>query len=212
MEQGRPMDHALIRLGLTVGTVGFRLRVEGALPPDGPLIIAANHVSYVDPVVLGGVIGRAGRIPRFVIGKWVANHAIMGPVFRRSSAIPAGESLRLALQVLMEGRTVVVYPEGHVGRPDRPLRAKLGVAVLSKRSGAPVLPVALWGMQRGDRRLSWARRRSAAIVFGTPLPPVSGNERVAANEILEGIRALLPRAQALSGSPTLGMKAQPPAP
>jgi 1-acyl-sn-glycerol-3-phosphate acyltransferase len=200
------MDHALIAFGQTVATLGFRLRVEGEIPPDGPLIIAANHISLVDPVVLGFVIGRAGRIPRFIIGDFLLTHAITGPVFRRSSAIPASQSLRQAPAVLEAGRTVVVYPEGHVARRDRPLRAKLGVALLSKRTGAPVLPVALAGMERQERPLGWARRRPAAIVFGTPLPAATGNERVAANAILDAIRALLPRAQALAGSPTLGMK------
>lgn len=201
------MDHALIGLGRTIAAVGFRLRVEGAIPPDGPLIIAANHISFVDPVVLGGVVGRAGRIPRFIIGDFLLTQRLTGPVFSRSSVIPASRSLSEAPEVLRAGRTVVVYPEGHVGRQDRPLRAKLGVALLSKRAGAPVLPVALWGMERGDRSLSWARRRPAAIVFGAPLPPAAGNERVAANAILDAIRDLLPRAQALAGSPEVGMRA-----
>ncbi len=213
IEQGRPFDWLLVAAVRPVVFALFRLRVEGEVPAlGGPLIVAANHVSFLDPVVLGVIVGRSGRIPRFLVTAGAYDHPISGPVFRRTSVIrvgrgAGGRALALAEEALHAGGTVVIYPEGHVGGSDRQLRAKLGVVALSRRTGAPVLPVAQWGMQRGERRLAWARRRSAAIVIGEPLPPPAAANRAAAEAMLDAIRALLPRAKALASgvSPILGM-------
>ena len=192
-----PADRTLIAVARLVVAAMFRLRVEGGLPADGPLIIAANHLSYLDPVVLGALVADAGRLPQFLVTPGAFAVPVTGPVLRRSNVLPAGRgAVEAATRVLDAGGTVVIYPEGHLPVPGQRRRARLGVATIACRTHAPVLPVALWGMQR-EGRLSWARRRGAAAVLGTPLHCDRG-DRADAERVLAAIRTLLPAAQALT--------------
>lgn len=199
MERRNPADRLLIAVARVVVGVLFRLRVEGALPPPGtPLIVAPNHVSYLDPLVVGLVVARSGRVPRFLVTPGVFRVPVVGQVFSRSSVFRADrDGLAGAAAALEAGGTVVVYPEGHVARPGRRFRAKLGVAALARRSGAPVVPLGQAGMERGEGRLAWVRRRRAAVLIGRPLIP-RGGDRATAEAVVEGIEALVPAARAIS--------------
>lgn len=185
----------------------LRVRVEGALPAQGPLIVAPNHISYLDPVNLGVTLDGLGRRPWFLVTPAVVELALVGGVMRRGGCIaaPRGSGTRAlsrASAVLADGGLVVVYPEGHIAPPGVRLRAKAGLGLLARLSGARVLPVGQWGMERGARRLAWARRRRAAVVFGEPVaPPQRGGDREFAEEVLTAVRALVPRARELAGQP-----------
>lgn len=202
-EQGSVLDWPLVAVSRPIVAALFRLQVDGQIPPPGgPLLIAANHVSHLDPVILGVTVAASGRLPRFLTTDAVFELPVLGPLARCTGLIrvaPGGRALEAATAALHAGATVVIYPEGHVGSAHRQHRARLGIVALSRRTGTPILPVALWGMQRGDRRLAWARRRRAAVVIGEPLPPPPAANHHAAGEILDAVRALLPRARALAG-------------
>ncbi len=128
------------------------------VPATGGVILAGNHISHADPLVLADfVIFGVRRPPRFMAkdtlfkGNGIVALTMRGagqiPVYRRSAR--AALALRDAVAALERGECVVIYPEGTVTRdPDKwPMSAKVGVARLALLSGAPVVPVAQWGAQ-----------------------------------------------------------------
>ena len=193
-----------------------RIHIEGAIdeiPREGPVIIAANHASNLDAVVLGSwLIPKIGR--RFqwlgkkelfdwpVVG-YLARHGGVHPVDRGAADVDA---YRLAKRILDEGHVLFVFPEG-TRSPDGTLQeARDGVASLALRTGAPIVPVAIAGSDR-----VWPRRQRlprpggrVTVCVGTPfrladvLPPgIDKRDEKAAGTaiIMRRIAALLPERQ-----------------
>jgi 1-acyl-sn-glycerol-3-phosphate acyltransferase len=193
-----------------------RLRVEGdlsAIPREGPLIIASNHASNLDPVVLGSWLVPAvdrrihwlGKKELFdwpVVG-WLARNGGVHPVDRSGSDV---EAFRLAKRILDEGHILLVFPEGTRSPTGELQEARDGVALLALRTGAPILPIGIAGSDR-----VWPRGRKlpkpggrVVMRIGSPLrldeaiPP--GTDRRAAKALattllMGRIAALLPPAQ-----------------
>ena len=145
-------------LGRIFGRVVSRVRLEGAvaeIPREGPVILAANHTSNLDAVVIGSwIIPKLGRRIHWlgkkelfawpVVG-WAAANGGVHPVDRDAADV---EAFRLAKRILDEGHILFVFPEG-TRSPDGTLQqARDGVAVLAMRTGAPILPVAIAGSYR----------------------------------------------------------------
>jgi 1-acyl-sn-glycerol-3-phosphate acyltransferase len=135
-----------------------RLDCEGLLhvPPQGPVIIAANHLSYFDPLCLGVFVDAAGRQVRFLAKSELFEKRLLGWVLRAAGQIPvyretrdASKALADAVAAMRDGAAVVIYPEGTTTRnPDySPMQAKSGVARLAALTDAPVVPVGIWGAQ-----------------------------------------------------------------
>ena len=135
------------------------------VPVDGGVILAVNHISEADPIVLADFVLFGLRRPaRFLAkstlfeGKGLVARVLTGagqiPVHRGTA--DAAQALHSAVEALQAGACVVIYPEGTVTRdPDTwPMVAKTGVARLALLSGAPVVPVGQWGAHRlpGTRR------------------------------------------------------------
>jgi 1-acyl-sn-glycerol-3-phosphate acyltransferase len=126
--------------------------------PPGGVILAANHISHVDPVVLADfVLYGLRRAPRFMAkSEMFRGNGLVARVMRGADQIPvhrhredASAALAEAVAALHGGELVVIYPEGTVSRdPGKwPMVARTGVARLALLSGAPVVPVAQWGAQ-----------------------------------------------------------------
>jgi 1-acyl-sn-glycerol-3-phosphate acyltransferase len=124
------------------------------LPAEGPAIICANHLSSLDPVVVGEYLAYHGRWPYFLAKAglfklpglgWALRHVGQVPVYR--GTIRAKDSLVAAVEHLESGRIVVIYPEGTTGKdPDEwPMMVRTGAARLALRTGAPVIPIGQWG-------------------------------------------------------------------
>jgi 1-acyl-sn-glycerol-3-phosphate acyltransferase len=147
------------------------------LPKEGGFILAANHLSYIDPVLIGHLCVDNGRVPRFMAKAELFGIRWLRPILRGAGQIAvyrrspdASLALREAIAALKEGRCVVIYPEGTTTKdPDYwPMLAKTGVARLALLTGAPVIPVTQWGAQRllgRDRRLH-LRRTDIAMSVG----------------------------------------------
>jgi pantoate ligase / CMP/dCMP kinase len=134
------------------------LRVEGdlaAIPRSGPVILAANHASNADPVVLGAVLTlNLGRRMHWLAKKeifdwpiigWMARNGGIHPVDRSTADI---EAFRTARRILDEGQVLFVFPEG-TRSPDGGLqRARDGLAMLALRTGAPIVPIAIAGSDK----------------------------------------------------------------
>jgi 1-acyl-sn-glycerol-3-phosphate acyltransferase len=133
-----------------------RLDMQGAehIPASGPVIVAANHVSYFDPLCLGVFVDSAGRQVRFLAKSELFEKPLMRFVMLGAGQIPvyretrdASRSLSAAVEAMRDGAAVAIYPEGTTTRnPDfMPGPAKNGVARLAALTGAPVVPVGMWG-------------------------------------------------------------------
>jgi len=226
-ETGRPdptpLDSSITPLiaALTFGARLFsrgmtRVSVEGALdeiPREGPVIIAANHASNLDAVVLGSwLIPKIGR--RFqwlgkkelfawpVVG-YIARHGGVHPVDRSKADV---EAYRLAKRILDEGHVLFVFPEGTRSADGALQEARDGVASLALRTGAPIVPVGIAGSDR-----VWPRGQKiphpggrVTVRVGSPfrvadeLPPEveKGDAKGRATDlIMRRIAALLPERQ-----------------
>ncbi|MFV2062877.1 MAG: lysophospholipid acyltransferase family protein [Chloroflexota bacterium] len=133
-----------------------RVHVEGAesLPTSGPLIIAANHMSNVDPPLIGGWLAPVLRRRPLFLAKEALFVGPMGPFLRTLGAAPVKTggtdfgAYRLAKGVLDEGGVVAILPEGTRSRDGVMSKPKPGVSLLAARTGAPVLPVGISGTDR----------------------------------------------------------------
>ena len=213
----------LIRIGsavlrLIVRAI-VRLRIEGdlaAIPRQGPLIVAANHASSADPVLIGAFLNEAIGRPLNWLGKReLTEWALAGWAFRRAGIHPVDrdaadlESFRTAMRILEAGQLLAVFPEGTRSRDGALQQVREGVGMLALRSGAPVLPVAvidsdvLWPrgklLPRFGKRVTV--RYGTAFSVGDELAktgaPVKGREatQAATRLVMERIAALLPPRQ-----------------
>jgi 1-acyl-sn-glycerol-3-phosphate acyltransferase len=126
------------------------------VPESGGVILAANHVSYVDPFALGLYVLQAGRVPKFLAKSSLFEHWLTRRIFIGANQIPvyrgtadAASALSAAVDAVKDGECLLIYPEGSATRdPDCwPMKARTGVARLALETGAPVVPIAQWGPQ-----------------------------------------------------------------
>lgn len=155
----------------------FPLTLEGTeRTPSGPVVVAANHFSHLDPVIIGIAIDRPIRY--LAVDELYGNSQFFDGLTLWLGAIPMSRTraplgaLRLALAELAEGGTVGLFPEGvRVWRWGE-IAPRRGAAWLAARAGVPLLPVAITGsdeaMGRGTRRIS--RRPMHAAVLDPILP------------------------------------------
>jgi 1-acyl-sn-glycerol-3-phosphate acyltransferase len=176
----------------------------------GPLILAANHVSPVDPIVMTAACRKARIAPRFMATAGLFRAPVVGAVMRwcghirvdRWSANVA-QALPDAAAALKANSTVLVYPEGRIGLDPWmwPERGKTGVARMAALSGAPVLPVAQWGTHRvlpyaaptGLLRsvlLAAVRRPVVHVRFGEPVD-LSGLSGTAGAQAMRATRLII---------------------
>lgn len=152
------------------------------IPATGGFIAVANHVSEIDPLVVGEFLLDAGRPPRFLAKKelfrkpplkWIFEGAHQIPVDRNST--DAALALAAAVEALQAGECVLIYPEGSATRDPQlwPMRARTGVARLALLSGAPVIPIAQWGPQEilayRARKPKLLPRHTMHVVAGPPV-------------------------------------------
>lgn len=182
------------------------------IPKMGPVLVACNHLSYLDPIYTGVFVHRRGRIPRFLAKQDLFRMPVLGRVMTSAEQIPvcrgsteAGESLRHAEQALAAGKAVLIYPEGTITRdPDHwPMVAHTGVARLALHADVPVVPVAHWGTHRVyDHYAKQFRplpRTDVIVRAGAPVDltefrrrPVNGPLlREATDRVMGGVRKVL---------------------
>jgi 1-acyl-sn-glycerol-3-phosphate acyltransferase len=160
----------------------YRPVIEGRehIPRTGPLLLASNHLSFVDSIVIPLVSPRrvvflaksdyfTGKGMRGLWRRWFFTATGAVPI-RRGTHGAAQEALDTALEILNAGHALGIYPEGTRSRDGRLYRGRTGVAWLALTAGCPVVPVALSGTQDiqpvGSRL---PRISKIAIRFGEPL-------------------------------------------
>jgi 1-acyl-sn-glycerol-3-phosphate acyltransferase len=135
-----------------------RVRIEGALddiPRDGAVILAANHISNADAVILGAWLTKSlGRRIHWLGKKEMFDWPVVGYVARNGGIHPVDraaadvDAFRTAERVLTEGHVLMIFPEGTRSPSGELQKPKDGLAMLALRSGAPIVPI---GMSNTDR-------------------------------------------------------------
>jgi 1-acyl-sn-glycerol-3-phosphate acyltransferase len=161
----------------------FKLEVRGTgnLPATGCAVLASNHRSVVDGVLLALVGARRGRSIRFLVAAEIFEHRIPGWTLRTFDQIPirrgsqdAG-ALDEAIEALRGGSVVGIFPEGRVNDEPSMLRGRTGVARIGLAAGAAVVPLGLWGTQarwpRSGLRWRLPLRPRVAVEIGAPVEP-----------------------------------------
>lgn len=158
----------------------WRVDIAGQehLPADGPVLLVANHVSYLDPILLGLAIDGRGRMVRFLAKREMFDHWFTGPVVRGADQIlvdrrgDAGAALRHAEKALSDGKLLVIYPEGTIHPAFDHRNAKTGAARLALACPVPVLPAVAWGGQQSGTktgRLRLGLGSSHVVRIGPPI-------------------------------------------
>ncbi|MEV7226532.1 lysophospholipid acyltransferase family protein [Polymorphospora sp. NPDC051019] len=152
------------------------------LATGGGVIVVANHISHADPLVCGHFVYDAGRWPQFLGKASVFRVPVVGRMLLKVKQIPvergttdAAKSLDLLVAAVKAGGAVVVYPEGTTTREPElwPMRGKTGAARLALATGAPVVPVSMWGPQQifdpRTKRFSLRPRIPVEVKAGPPV-------------------------------------------
>ncbi len=166
----------------------YRVKVSGMrhIPEQGPVILASNHVSFVDPLIIGGMVRRPVN---FVMYYRIYQIPLLNFIFRTSKAIPIAsrkenpEILEQAYQrmhgVLSAGDVLGIFPEGAITHDGTIQPFKPGIERILASQPVPVVPVALchlWGSLFSRRDRFWQRRpyklwSRIELRIGQPLPP-----------------------------------------
>ena len=200
----RPWFYYLANYALrAVFRIILRVEIRGLpnVPRDGALIIAISHSSFIDPVLMGVYLPRdvvpMAKIEAFDI-------PILGACIRwyGAFAVRRGEvdvrAFKNALQVLRGQVAMVIAPEGHRSETGALQRGREGAIMLSLRSGAAILPVAVWGGKPLWKNLARLRRTEMKIFVGEPvlptvLKPTRDQTTEMSDELMLRIAAQMPR-------------------
>lgn len=153
----------------------FRLEGRGAehVPARGAVLLVANHSSFLDPPLVGGV---SPRQLSFMAKAELFRVPLFGGLIRRLNARPVrregadAAALRTALRILQDGGVLLMFPEGTRGDEGTLREPKPGAAMLAVMSGAPVVPVFIQGSGRAwPRGRSLPRPAKVIVTFGPPM-------------------------------------------
>jgi 1-acyl-sn-glycerol-3-phosphate acyltransferase len=195
----------------------FRMRFDGLdrIPPFGAAILAPNHVSVLDPIVVALATSARARTIRFLAAAEFFAHPVWGWGLRRTRQIPLKRKIRDlgALQqlqdVLKGGGLAGIFPEGRVGRGELPLRGRSGLVRAALAAGVPIVPVGLWGTQtrwpRGGLVLSRPLRVPVAASFGNAMQVPEdarspGGLREVTREVMKSIETQMIRARTIAAA------------
>lgn len=174
---------ALLVLPIFGAMVKLRIKPGSALPAQGPFILSPNHYSEIDPIVMGVVVWKLRRTPRFLAKAslfkvpglaWLLRFTGQIPVEREAGA-RLGEPLKAATLLAERGQGVIVYPEGTLTKdPDLwPMVGKSGAIRMALEQGIPLYPAAHWGTQnlmgRYAKTIRVFPRTTIDAVIGGPL-------------------------------------------
>jgi 1-acyl-sn-glycerol-3-phosphate acyltransferase len=152
------------------------------IPTKGPVIVASNHMSYLDVLVFTHFLYRNGRAPRYLGKAGVFRTPIIGKIVLAAGQIPvereskdAKKAVDHAKILLEKGHMLGVYPEGTLTRDPEmwPMIAKTGCARLALATDTQVIPIAQWGSQQVlpnyTRRIFLFPRKTITIRAGRPV-------------------------------------------
>ena len=185
----------IIRAGYYLARIDVRVEGRDLVPAKTSCIFMANHVSNLDPpALLPNIPGRTSafikdslmRIPVFGLGLRLAEFI---PVDRSGDRESAQESIAAARRILAKGMHITTFVEGTRSPDGRMLPFKKGPFYLAKETGAPCIPVSIWGtetmMAKGSLRI---HPGTAHVIFHRPLNPADYETR---EDLMAAVRAAI---------------------
>ena len=179
------------------------------IPRQGPAIVVANHRSYFDAIALGLTVMRAGRLPRSLAKKEIFDAPVLGQLAKVMGQImvdregAGGAALAQAIHAVRGGEVVVILPQATIPRGDAffspKLEGKTGAARLAAETGAPVIPIGIWGTEK-----VWPRSArlpnvtnilnppKVRVRVGPPVRGLTGDPVADTAKIMKAISAQLP--------------------
>lgn len=154
----------------------LRVNLRGLenIPRQGPVIIAISHSSFLDPLIMGAYSPR-DVIPMAKIEAF--DYPILGFVIRAYGAFPVRRgavdltAVKTAILILRKNFMLIIAPEGHRSATGSLQQGREGAIILALRSGAPILPVAIWGGKMFWENLMHLRRTEINCFIGAPVLP-----------------------------------------
>lgn len=155
----------------------FRVDVKGVkhIPPEGAFLIAPNHISFLDPVVVGAFVPRdlhyMARASLFEIPflGWLLGICQTFPVRKDR---PQPQTMKKAISVLKEGKGLLIFPEGTRNTTGKLKKGGPGLGMLASISGAPVIPTNISGTEKAlPVDAGWIRLEKVRVQFGKPVFP-----------------------------------------
>jgi 1-acyl-sn-glycerol-3-phosphate acyltransferase len=153
----------------------FRCRYYHAerVPTEGPVILAANHASFIDPPLIGAGLP---RMVNYLARNTLFDAPVVGTLLRSWKVVPVdregggGAGLKAILDRLLDGGAILLFPEG-TRTADGQLRpAKSGIGLTVIKSSAPVVPVRVFGtFEAYGRHMKFPRPRRLVVHYGRPL-------------------------------------------
>jgi 1-acyl-sn-glycerol-3-phosphate acyltransferase len=187
--------------------MGLKLTVTGSdnVPRTGGAVLASTHVSYLDFIFVGLGAHPSRRLVRFMAKRQVFAHRISGPLMRGMHHISVDRqagaaSYDEARRAIREGEVVGVFPEATISRSFTVKHLKTGAARMAIETGAPLIPMTVWGTQRlwtkGRPRQFRKRGVPVSIVVGEPIQVQPSDDPVKVTAVLaERLQELLDQAQ-----------------
>lgn len=179
---------------------------EENIPSSGPAVLASNHIGYLDFVFSGYAARERGRRVRFLAKKEIFDKRGVGWLMRQMGHVPvdrdgsAKDSLTAAIAELKRGEVIGMFPEATISPSFVPRRGKTGTVRLAQETGAPLIPVGIWGTQRiltKWRPKNFRRRIPIVVNVGKPIDAPAGEDpQVLTDRLMEQIVELLSEAQA----------------
>jgi 1-acyl-sn-glycerol-3-phosphate acyltransferase len=176
------------------------------IPASGPAVLASNHIGYLDFVFSGYAAREQGRRVRFLAKKEIFDKRGVGWLMRQMGHVPvdrygaAKDSLTAAKNEIARGEIIGMFPEATISPSFVPRRGKTGTARLAQETGAPLIPVAVWGTQRiltKWRPKNFRRGIPIVVNVGKPMDSSPGEDaQVTTDLLMERINELLSEAQA----------------
>ena len=161
---------------------GITVRGAENIPARGPVLLAINHRSYMDPPYLSMITGRQLHL---MAKEQLFTIPVFGPYIRAMGAFPVKRgvadrgAIRQAIDELKAGHVLGIFPEGTRADPGTLLPAERGFALIAKQTGIPIVPVALEGTDKVHPK--HAKRLHRAHVTATIGKPATAGEMLAAN-------------------------------
>ncbi|MDF1604451.1 lysophospholipid acyltransferase family protein [Nocardioides sp. YIM 152315] len=183
--------------------LGQRFQLTGTehVPRSGGVLLACNHIGYVDFVYGGFAAHPSRRLVRFMAKREIFDHRVGGPVMRSMHHIEVdrGEGLasfHTAVDYLRAGEAVGIFPEATISRSMELKEFKTGAVRIAAAAGVPIVPVTMWGTQRmmtKDHPRDFSRDRTIAISVGEPLHPTGADPVAETAELRSAMTGLLDR-------------------
>jgi len=151
---------------------GFELKGKENIPPEGGVLVAANHISYLDPPLVGSLLPRRAT---FMARKGLFDIPVLGWMIS-GAAFPVDRertrpsTIKETVRRLKGGELIVIFPEGRRSDSGELMDAKRGAGVIASLSRVPVVPALIVGSDKAlPVNAKWLKRAKVTVVVGKPI-------------------------------------------